>query len=418
MKKILCITASVLLAVSAVSCSDKENSSSGSSTSSVYQDINSPARTTKSDDQFYADYVSNTFISTGNNHVVQKAENVTFRAYFPVEEYGELEYCFAFSNTVDSTYEAGLKAYVGMSGGSYTIESAFVGDGGTDPEVNSPVSELPVTFDGNMSKEVSPDEVFKSDPITVDIPEGHYLMWEWTLTGENIPANAMSELTKTCADKNEGKGFEYCDQVPLPVFIGAKRDVKYRVAAIGDSITQGCQTEPMAYEFWAARIAQQLGSDNSFWNCGLGWSRASDAATDGDWLERTANADIVIVAFGTNDISAGKYGKKKGQTDSAEELDANVRTILDRLKKSECSIIVFNAPPEDYRENLEAVRTEYNEMLKETCKEYEVEYFDFASYLSDESDPAHALYGGHPNGEAGKIVSDAFIEKYKTFIGL
>ena len=422
MKKLLSAVLALSITASLTACgSEKDNSSSSAPETTepaLYQDVTSPARHTQANEPFFGEYVSNTFISTGNNYIVEKADSVTYRAYLPIEEYGELEYCFYFSNTVDSTYDSGIKAYVGLEGGSYTIESAFIGDGGTDPEADSPESRLEVTFDGSQTKEVSPSEVFTSDPITLDIPEGHYLVWEWTLTGENIPANAMSQLTKTESFAKGSSTPGYCDQIPLPVFIGAKRDVKYRVAAIGDSITQGCQTDYMAYEFWAARIAQTLGADYGFYNSGLGWSRASDAAEDGNWLERTANSDIVIVAFGTNDILTGRYGNAKGHADSAEQIDGYLRTILDRLKQSDCGIIVFNAPPEDYKESYETVRTEYNEILRATCEEYQVAYFDFASLLSDESNPAAALYGGHPNGEGGKFVAEAFIGEYSAFLGL
>ncbi|MBE6862922.1 MAG: SGNH/GDSL hydrolase family protein, partial [Ruminococcus sp.] len=209
---------------------------------------------------------------------------------------------------------------------------------------------------------------------------------------------------------------QYCDQVPLPQIIGADRDVKYRITAIGDSITQGCQTEFMAYEFWAARIAQMLGKDYSFQNCGLGWSRTSDAAKCGDWLKRASASDIVVVAFGTNDIVSGEYGGDGANT--ASEIDEYLRTVLDKLKEKNCQIIVFNAPPEDYLDHLEAVRVEYNEKLKATCEEYGVFLFDFASLLSDKSEPKKALYGGHPNGEGGKIVADEFLKLYKDYLAL
>lgn len=146
----------------------------------------------------------------------------------------------------------------------------------------------------------------------------------------------------------------------------------------------------MAYEYWAAKISQKLGSEYSLWNCGLGWARTSDAALCGDWLQRAAASDIVIVAFGTNDIISGEFGDDGGN--SADEIDGYIRTVLDLLKKEQCSVIVFNAPPEDYRDNLEAVRTEYNEKLKSTCEEYGVSYFDFAGLLSDESEPGQRRY--------------------------
>lgn len=411
MKKIFMSAVALLTALSVCACSSEKPSDESSSES---QDISAPAPT-KTVDSPFGEYVSNTFIATGNNFIIESAENVTYRAYFPVEEYGELEYCFYFSNTVDSTYDDGSKAHVGLAGGEYTIESAFIADGGTSIE-DEITNRQAVTFGGSEAKDVASGEEYWSDPVTFNVEEGHYLVWEWTLTGENIPANAMSNLTKIGADYNDGKGLVYCGEAPLPVLVGAKRDVKYRIAAIGDSITQGCQTQFMEYEFWAARIADKLGDDYSFWNCGLGWSRTSDASSNGDWLERTSEADVVLVAFGTNDIVSGEYGGDGSNT--AAEIDAYLRTILDKLKDSNCSVIVFNAPPEDYREDMEAIRTEYNEMLKATCEEYGVFLFDFASHLSDESNPAKALYGGHPNGEGGQIVSDAFIEEYSAFLDI
>lgn len=400
---------SAVMAASLCSCS-KDNDTSAPKKQDITK--SAPVREISSD---FGKYVSNTFIATGSNNVVEKAENVTYRAYFPVEEYGELEYRFYFSNMVDSTYDDGSKAYVGKEVGSYTISSAFIADGGTSVE-DEITDRTPVTFGGSTEKEVASCETFWSDPVAFNVEEGHYLVWEWTLTGEVIPATSMSNLTKTGADYNDGKGLQYCDSVPLPQLIGADRDVKYRITAIGDSITQGCQTQFMAYEFWAARIAQGLSADYSLYNCGLGWSRTSDAASGGDWLERACESDIVIVAFGTNDIVSGEYGGDGPNT--ADEIDTYLRKILDTLRRKGCQIIVFNAPPEDYPDHLEAVRIEYNEKLKSTCEEYGVFLFDFASLLSDESNPKKALYGGHPNGEGGKIVADEFLKVYKDFLGL
>ena len=60
------------------------------------------------------------------------------------------------------------------------------------------------------------------------------------------------------------------------------------------------------------RYRHSLGSDVAFFNCGLGWARASDAAANESWLSRVSEYDTVIVAFGTNDIVSGKYrGKEK-----------------------------------------------------------------------------------------------------------
>ena len=358
-------------------------------------------------------YVSNTVIATGNNYIVESADNVTYRAYLPAEEYGKFEYRFYFSNNVDSTYDDGSVAHVGIAGDGYTITNAFIADGGT--AVGDEITNYTaVTFDGgNEGRTVAAGETFWSDPVQFELPDGHFIVWEWTISGTNIPCTNMSSLTDTTADY--GDGFTYCDQIPLPQLIGCDRDVKLRIAAIGDSITQGCQTTSMAYEYWVSQIYNNLGTDYSMWNCGLGWSRFSDAATDGDWLERTSNADIVIVAFGTNDIGTGEYGKGAGN--SAQEINGWLRTILDKLTEKGCKVVVFSAPPENFNKRLEPVRIEFNQVARLTSLEYGVEFFDFASYLCDEENPSVALYGAHPNGEGGKIVANAFVEQYKKLLG-
>lgn len=355
----------------------------------------------------FTTYVSNTVVSTGNNFYIEKAENITYRAYLPVEEYGELEYKFFFTNTVDSTYTKGKIAFVGKSGGSYTISNATVADGGTGVE-DKITNRTPITFGGKETKEVDADESYWSDPVTMNIPEGHYMVWEWTVSGEGIPCNKMSSLTST-ASSADGETFEFCDEIPLPQIIGAKRDVKHTVAAIGDSITQGCQTEQMKYEFWASKISTQLGSDVAFFNCGLGWARASDAASNENWLSRVSQYDTVIVAFGTNDIVSGKYGGKKS---SAEEIDEYLDAIVSYLTEKGCDVILFNAPPQDFKETNESVRTALNEKIPAIAEKYGAKFFDFSALLSTEDEPGKAVYGGHPNGEGGTVVADAFVKQF------
>lgn len=401
MKRLCSALIAAVMAISLCACQGDTSSSSSEPVKAKNKDSN------------FDKYISNTVVATGNNYMVDSAEKATYRAYFPVEEYGNLEYCFYFSNTVDSTYDKGTDAYAGKPGGNYTIESAFIADGGSGPE-DEITNKTEVTFEGQKTKSVAANEVFWSDSVDFNVEKGHYLVWEWTLTGKNIPCTNMSNLTSSTADLYGEGEFSYCDQIPLPQMIGAKRGVKHNVAAIGDSITQGCMTEFMKYEFWAAGISNLLGEDYGFYNCGLGWARTSDASLNGNWLERAKAAETVIVAFGTNDIISGEYQAEEGNT--AEEIDQYLRKVLDVLKEAGCKIIVFNAPPQDYDEAHEKIRIDYNESLKKTCEEYNAQYFDFASYLSSEDEPAKAIYGGHPNGEAGKIVSEAFVEEYKNFI--
>lgn len=428
MKKIKSLTALLLAlsicAVTACSSQSADNSSAMESASATESSTDSTTASgassetsskessdtsTKSEKPFtdFTTYVSNTVVSTGNNFYIEKAENITYRAYLPVEEYGELEYKFFFTNTVDSTYTKGKIAFVGKSGGSYTISNATVADGGTGVE-DEITNRTPVTFGGKETKEVAADESYWSDPVTMNIPEGHYMVWEWTVSGEGIPCNKMSSLTST-ASSADGETFEFCDEIPLPQIIGAKRDVKHTVAAIGDSITQGCQTEQMKYEFWASKISTQLGSDVAFFNCGLGWARASDAASNENWLSRVSQYDTVIVAFGTNDIVSGKYGGKKS---SAEEIDEYLDAIVSYLTEKGCDVILFNAPPQNFKETNEGIRTALNEKIPAIAEKYGAKFFDFSALLSTEDEPGKAVYGGHPNGEGGTVVADAFVKQF------
>lgn len=394
---------------SASATESSTDSSTASDTSSETSSEESSDTSTKPEKPVtdFTTYVSNTVVSTGNNFYIEKAENITYRAYLPVEQYGELKYKFFFTNMVDSTYAKGKNAFVGKDGGAYTVSNAVIADGGTSTE-DEITNRTPVTFGGKETKEVAADESYWSDPVTMNIPEGHYMVWEWTVSGEGIPCNKMASLTST-ASSADGETFQFCDEIPLPQIIGAKRDVKHTVAAIGDSITQGCQTEQMKYEFWASKISTQLGSDVAFFNCGLGWARASDAASNENWLSRVSQYDTVIVAFGTNDIVSGKYGGKKS---SAEEIDEYLDTIVSYLTEKGCDVILFNAPPQDFKETNEGIRTALNEKIPAIAEKYGAKFFDFSALLSTEDEPGKAVYGGHPNGEGGTVVADAFVKQF------
>lgn len=428
MKKIKSLAALLLaLSICAVTACGSQSADSSSATESASATESSTDSTTASDTSSktsseessdtstkpekpvtdFTTYVSNTVVSTGNNFYIEKAENITYRAYLPVEQYGELEYKFFFTNMVDSTYAKGKNAFVGKDGGAYTVSNAVIADGGTSTE-DEITNRTPVTFGGKETKEVAADESYWSDPVTMNIPEGHYMVWEWTVSGEGIPCNKMASLTST-ASSADGETFQFCDEIPLPQLIGAKRDVKHTVAAIGDSITQGCQTEQMKYEFWASKISTQLGSDVAFFNCGLGWARASDAASNENWLSRVSQYDTVIVAFGTNDIVSGKYGGKKS---TAEEIEGYLDTIVSYLTEKGCDVILFNAPPQDFKETNEGIRTALNEKIPAIAEKYGAKFFDFSALLSTEDEPGKAVYGGHPNGDGGTVVADAFVKQF------
>ena len=359
----------------------------------------------------FDEWPSNTFIATGSNYMYDDAEHVTFRTYFPIEAGGKTAYRFYFSNTVDSTWERGRYAFAGKPGGAYTIESARIADGGMTPE-DGLTSLTDVTFDGAAARDVAPGETFWSDPVTIDIPAGHSLVWEWTLTGTDIPCIRMTELAYSVAVTESGTVYNM--DVPAPQLIGAQRQTR-RLVCLGDSITQGAQTTPYANAFWVAQLSRALGAEWSVWDLGLGYARASDCVLGGDWLERAKTGDIVTVAFGTNDLAAGQYGKTVPCT--ATDIEGWLRTIVQALTDAGCTVILFNAPPFDYDAETEAVRVALNERIPVIAAETGAAYFDWASLLSSPDDPAVPRYGGHPNDEGCQVIADAFLEQFAALFG-
>ncbi len=360
-------------------------------------------------------YVSNTVIATGSNTAVPDAQSITYRAWIPTEVSGAFEYCFYFSNVIDSTWDDGSDTHAGMSGGAFTIERASVADGGTVFDANiSPETSAAVTFSGNASKDVAPDEVFWSDPVDFDVPDGHYLLWEWTVTGTTIPATRMSNLAYAYADSGDGKGFIYTNEIPLPKLFGCKRENTTRIVTLGDSVTQGCGTTDFETQFWAAQLLEQLGTENySLWNLGLGYARGTDCATEGDWLNRAAaSADIVTIAYGINDIISGPYGENRHA--SADEIETAVRTVAKPFQTYGIETILWNIPPFDLSAELEPIRLEYNEKATQIASDCGATLFDAAELLKDPADASKTVYGQHPDDTGCAVIADALTELLKT----
>ncbi|HAJ98369.1 MAG TPA: SGNH/GDSL hydrolase family protein [Ruminococcus sp.] len=357
----------------------------------------------------FDEYSSNTVIATGANYATNASKGATYRTYLPIEQAGELEYCFYFSDVVDSTWERGRLTHAGMNGSDYEIISAHVT---TAPDSETDLTDwTEITFDGNSGKSVTAGESFWSDSVKLVIPEGNYLVWEWTVQGELIPCTKMTELAYSYIVKENEPIYNM--EIPLPKLIGAKRDVKKNLVCFGDSITQGAQTTAYANNFWVSEISESLGNEYAVWNAGLGYARASDAVISEDWLKRAKSGDIVTLAFGTNDLVAGQYNDgKPSATSTPEEIEAWIRSLITELQSAGCQVILFNAPPFDYDETHEAVRTALNERFPVIAEEMHVPLFDWSALLSDPSEPAKTLYGGHPNDEGCQMIAETFLEQF------
>lgn len=213
-----------------------------------------------------------------------------------------------------------------------------------------PGSQVPVTFSGERSRCVEPGEQFWSDEALLELPEGHMLAFTWTLktadAGKSFPYNVEGMLVSGydapghLAAQESAAGFSVSDKLQvLPSFLGYKKDVTRKLVFLGDSITQGVRTAKNQYTYWAARIAEGLGTQFGLWNIGSGWGRAYDVATDGPWLHKAQQGDEVLIVLGVNDLDIGQR--------SADELLGDLAHIISSIKEAqpEAAIILSTVPP-------------------------------------------------------------------------
>lgn len=361
-------------------------------------------------------YQSNTSAPTGHNSALFSDTPVTetFRAIYKVQEYGKLDYKFFFSNNVNSTYAGGASSYRDMPTKSYVIESAYVGTNRSPVAARAMDNKQSLLFGGETSRTVEPKETFWSDAISVNVPNNHFLIFEWTVTYTMIPSTKISTtmigMKQTDPSKYE---FTTTADLPMPDLIGADRGAKVRIGFIGDSITMGefsgaTTADKATYEFWGAQIADRLGEDASVWNLGLGYARGDDAANSPSWLYKAKQCDVVGICFGVNDINSGAY--QTNRPASKEELVADIAAIAAELEAAGVEVIIFSTPPYTFSndEKIEIWRTA-NMALKALAEEKGYPFFDFAASLADASAPEVPLYGGHPNNVGCTKAADAFM---------
>ncbi|CAM4513456.1 MULTISPECIES: SGNH/GDSL hydrolase family protein [Paenibacillus] len=380
------------------------------------------------------EYAPATVVSTAANYIMDREERFThtYRTYFKLRENGPLQLRFWHSNAVDSTWDTGTVAKGSQLGGAWRIEAAYVADGGKEPDgAVAPGSQVPVTFDGENGKAVEPGETFWSDPVHIELPEGHYLAFTWTITapaaGKTFPYNVEQMLVSAYdapgrhADEESAEPFALSEKLLVaPAFIGYAKAVERQLTFFGDSITQGVRTALDGYEYWVARIAEGLGARYGVWNLGSGWARAYDAAADGAWLGKVKHGQgehpgsQVILALGVNDIDIGAR--------TAEQLLGDLETIISLLKKNDpaTEIILFTVPPFNFSGSREQVWRSVNAAIRASSIPGVDRVFDMAALLSQAAPMEHRLRpefmspgdDPHPNGFAGKVVAEAFLKWY------
>jgi len=368
-----------------------------------------PIEVVKSDFEIYQ---SNSITPSSCNYALKSADGKpvqqTFRGVYKIQEFGKLEYKFYFSNNVDSTFSNGSHSYRNMPTEAYKIISASVGTFQVETGHGKLKDVKTLTFDGKRERDVEAGEMFWSDAITLNIPEGYYLVFEWTVEYTVIAATNSENASCRLYDYSKGP-LSTTQSAPMPALIGAKRENALRVGFIGDSITMGIGTGVGKHLFWAAKIAEKAGTDISFWNLGVGFARANDAVNSPAWLEKAKNNDVIVICFGVNDIEGGAYNISGQRT--AKQVADDINTIAATCKEAGCEVIIFSTPPFTYSSATKVkIWQDLTLKLKELAEEKGYGFFDFAACLGKPDNPSTPAYGGHPNAEGCEVVAKAFME--------
>jgi lysophospholipase L1-like esterase len=189
--------------------------------------------------------------------------------------------------------------------------------------------------------------------------------------------------------------------------VGIERDAKKKIAFLGDSITQGIGTPVNSYEHWNAVLAGLLGDEYAYWNLGLGFGRADDAASDGAWLYKAKQNEIVFVCYGVNDILKGY---------SADDIKKNLQTVVDKLHACGIYVIIQTVPPFNYSEVHRVKWQDVNGFIRNEIKNADL-VFDCVECLKKSSDEPHmAKYGGHPDSYGCKVWGEALFKAVAELI--
>ena len=360
--------------------------------------------------KYFEKYVSNTLAGSADQTFFTTANKdceYTGRVFYKVFRGGKMNYSFLFSNMTDASFPKvsepndpcekwtilDMGVCVVKAPDDITDKNAFA-----DIEI---VDMQQVTFGGKETRVVQPGEFFTTDEVELDAEKGNFLCIEMTFKGTKIPYHEESQIPIFVYE--DGK-FIYNKKMPLPAMIGCERKVKKRIAFLGDSITQGIGAAFNSYNHWCAKIAESVGEDYSFWNLGMGYARAMDAATDGAWLFKAKQCDFVSLCLGVNDISQGR---------TAEEVKKDLKTIVSELIKANVKVGIFTPFPFNWKDEKLKVWNEVCRYIKEELSK-ECEYcFDTSLYVGLENEPNTAKYGGHPSDEGCAVLAAGFLEYIK-----
>lgn len=360
--------------------------------------------------QYFSSFVSNTLAGSGNQSFFltgDPSKIQTSRLFYQIFQGGTYRYSFLYSNIIDTTYADGAHSQKNLICDSWKIEKAAAAVcrhcSCTEMPDVGPFTAL--TFGGKEQKEVMPGEFFSSDPVELSPAAGDFLCIELSFRGKMIPNHPETLIPSFLLER--GRWIPSVS-MPFPGMIGCDRDVSLRVAFLGDSITQGIGTEKNSYTHWNACAARMLGADYSYWNLGLGYARAADAASNGAWLFKAKQADAAVICLGVNDIFHDPFG--------GEQLCSSLLTVVQKLKAAGVAVMMQTVPPFNYSDDKAEIWRSVNQYIRGTLANDCDRVFDNVPVLSgDGAGSPAAKYGGHPNAEGCARWADALFPELKSF---
>lgn len=359
--------------------------------------------------EWFKQYSSNTLGGSGNHSVffIDDDDEHKGRVYYKIFSGGTYQYSLLFSNIVDGTYEEGQESRCNKVCDEWELIQVNVGVCDTCDENTAvtPEKMQRLTFDGKESKRVMPGEFFTSDAMEFTAKKDQYLCVEVVFRGSMIPNHEQSILPAFVWEAGQ---WVPSRNFPFPGMIGCDRKVKGKIGFLGDSITQGIGTPRNAYTHWCALTAEAVGDDFSYWNLGLGFGRAQDAASDGAWMFKAKQMNGIVLCFGTNDI---------GKNRTEEELKEDLSTIICKLKESGVKILLQTLPPFGWEDKKLETWIHVNQYIRETLAAEVDAVFDIAPLLTDGPELEGKLkYCDHPNEEGCRIWSEALVPVLKDFL--
>ena len=350
-------------------------------------------------------FFSNTYAGTCNNSMLfyDREKTITARIFYRVSVGGEYNYRFFFSNNAFSTFYDGKVSRANLKGGNFRILSAKAGCCAGDYNGFDGKGLKVLTFRGSPVKDVLEGGEFWSDPVKLNISSKDYLVFEWTVSGSKFPYTPDKIIPGQVLQNGK---YVPDNDFPQPCMVACDRPIEKKFVFLGDSITQGLETEFNAYKFWAALIGERLSPECGVWNLGLGHGRVQDAASDGVWLAAAKMGDFVNICYGINDILHGR---------SAKNIESDLSFIVEKLRDNGVKSGVFTVPPFDFPESAEKIRVEINSYITEQLSRRTEYVFDFAGALCNPSSPYKTIYGPHPNNEGCRVAAEKFLSEINIF---